>query len=93
MLDFGFHPEHPALGKRAKSWVSRYAPREPVDRVHGTHVAGLAGRGTDRITLDLGDHMYVCNGDLSIANAQMNLYMAATKQFNATWFMTTGNHE
>jgi hypothetical protein len=43
--------------------------------------------------LDLGDHMYVCNNDLSVATAQMNLYMGAVAGFGGTWFMTQGNHE
>jgi hypothetical protein len=43
--------------------------------------------------LDLGDHMYVCNNNLSIATTQMNLYMNAIKSFTGTWFMTMGNHE
>lgn len=43
--------------------------------------------------LDLGDHMYVCNGDLPTATAQMNLYMNAVRRFPGTWFMTMGNHE
>jgi hypothetical protein len=43
--------------------------------------------------LDLGDHMYVCNNNLPVATAQMNLYMSAIKSFVGTWFMTMGNHE
>jgi hypothetical protein len=46
-----------------------------------------------QFALDLGDHMYVCNNDLSIADAQMGLYMSATRRFTGTWFMTMGNHE
>jgi hypothetical protein len=49
-------------------------------------------RGVDFV-LDLGDHMYVCNDDLSVANTQMGLYMQATQHFSGTWFMTMGNHE
>jgi hypothetical protein len=43
--------------------------------------------------IDLGDHMYVCNNDLSIATAQMNLYMQAAARLGQTFFMTEGNHE
>jgi hypothetical protein len=43
--------------------------------------------------LDLGDHMYVCNNDPTDAQTQMGLYMAATKHYTGTWFMTMGNHE
>ncbi len=45
------------------------------------------------MALDLGDHMYVCNNDLSIATTQMGIYMNAIKSFTGTWFMTMGNHE
>jgi hypothetical protein len=37
--------------------------------------------------------MYVCNSDLTDAQTQMGLYMAATKHYSGTWFMTMGNHE
>ncbi len=43
--------------------------------------------------VDLGDHMYVCNNDLSIATAQMNLYVQSIARLGQTWFMTQGNHE
>jgi hypothetical protein len=43
--------------------------------------------------LDLGDHMYVCNNNLTTATDQMDLYMQATQRLKATWFMTEGNHE
>jgi hypothetical protein len=43
--------------------------------------------------LDLGDHMYVCNNDLTTATTQMNLYMQSIGRFNGTFFMTEGNHE
>jgi hypothetical protein len=43
--------------------------------------------------LDVGDHMYVCSGTLTEADAQMNLYMKASKKLGHTLFMTMGNHE
>jgi hypothetical protein len=46
-----------------------------------------------QFALDLGDHMYVCNNDLSIATAQMNLFLDGTRHYGGTWFMTEGNHE
>ena len=46
-----------------------------------------------QFALDLGDHMYVCNGSLATATDQMNLYMASTRRFSKHWFMTMGNHE
>lgn len=46
-----------------------------------------------QFALDLGDHMYVCNGDLGTAQAQMNLFQQARQRFGGTWFMTEGNHE
>ena len=46
-----------------------------------------------QFALDLGDHMYVCNNDLTIATEQMNLFVAGTQHFGGTWFMTEGNHE
>jgi hypothetical protein len=46
-----------------------------------------------QFAVDLGDHMYVCNNDLSVATAQMDLFMEATRQFGGAWFMTQGNHE
>ena len=46
-----------------------------------------------QFSLDLGDHMYVCNNDLGVATTQMNLFVAGTHHFNGTWFMTEGNHE
>lgn len=46
-----------------------------------------------QFALDLGDHVFVCQGDLSVANAQMNLYMQAARKLGKTLFMTMGNHE
>jgi hypothetical protein len=46
-----------------------------------------------QFALDLGDHMYVCNNDLATAQAQMGIFVSATKRFSGTWFMTMGNHE
>ncbi|MBS2033062.1 MAG: metallophosphoesterase [Deltaproteobacteria bacterium] len=46
-----------------------------------------------QFALDLGDHMYVCNNDASIANQQMSLFVQGTQHFGGTWFMTEGNHE
>jgi hypothetical protein len=46
-----------------------------------------------QFALDLGDHMYVCNNTLSIAQTQMGMFTTATQRFNGTWFMTMGNHE
>ena len=43
--------------------------------------------------LDLGDHMYVCNGGQSAANTQMGYYMQAIARLSRTFFMTQGNHE
>jgi hypothetical protein len=46
-----------------------------------------------QFVVDLGDHMYVCNNNTSIAQAQMSLYMQAVHRYSGTWFMTMGNHE
>jgi hypothetical protein len=46
-----------------------------------------------QFVLDLGDHMYVCNNDLTVARAHMSLFMQGTAHFGGTWFMTMGNHE
>ena len=46
-----------------------------------------------QFALDLGDHMYVCNDDLTVATAQMNLFVQSTARYLGTWFMTMGNHE
>ena len=43
--------------------------------------------------LDLGDHMYVCNGSAEEARIQMDEYMAAIAQGPSTFWMTMGNHE
>ncbi len=46
-----------------------------------------------QFALDLGDHMFVCNGDLAEARLQMGYYMAAVARYPGTFFMTQGNHE
>jgi hypothetical protein len=46
-----------------------------------------------QFVFDLGDHMYVCNSTLSIAQTQMGMYMTAIHRYSGTWFMTMGNHE
>ena len=56
-------------------------------------IAVAAQRRNAQFGLDLGDHIYVCNGDLNVANTQMNLYLQALHRFSGTWFMTMGNHE
>jgi hypothetical protein len=45
--------------------------------------------------LDLGDHMYECDGNLAAARAQMKKYTDAIAGggFKPPWFMTMGNHE
>jgi len=43
--------------------------------------------------IDTGDHMYVCNNELTEADTQMGLFTAATARFSNPWFMTMGNHE
>lgn len=46
-----------------------------------------------QFTLDLGDHMYVCNQSDAEAQQQMGFYMNAIASGPATWWMTMGNHE
>jgi hypothetical protein len=46
-----------------------------------------------QFTVDLGDHMYVCNGSDAEARQQMGFYMGAIASGPATWWMTMGNHE
>jgi hypothetical protein len=46
-----------------------------------------------QFTIDLGDHMYVCNQSDPEARQQMGFYMDATAQGPPTWWMTMGNHE
>lgn len=46
-----------------------------------------------QFTVDLGDHMYVCNGSDSEAVTQMGFYMDAITAGPSTWWMTMGNHE
>ena len=43
--------------------------------------------------LDLGDHMFVCNGSASEAKIQMGEYMGALAGGPQTFWMTMGNHE
>jgi Calcineurin-like phosphoesterase len=43
--------------------------------------------------LDLGDHMFVCNGSIDEAKIQMGEYMSAIAQGPQTFWMTMGNHE
>ncbi len=59
-------------------------------------INGIANQFKTRnaqFAIDLGDHMYVCNDDLSTALAQMSLFMKAVHLYGATWFLTEGNHE
>ena len=46
-----------------------------------------------QFTVDLGDHMYVCNGDDAEASTQMGYYMTGIASGPSTWWMTMGNHE
>jgi len=46
-----------------------------------------------QFTVDLGDHMYVCNGSDLEAQQQMGFYMTAIGSGPSTWWMTMGNHE
>jgi hypothetical protein len=46
-----------------------------------------------QFTVDLGDHMYVCNQSDAEARQQMTFYMAAVAQGPPAWWMTMGNHE
>ena len=46
-----------------------------------------------QFALDLGDHMYVCNGNDAEAQTQMGYYMTAIAQGPSTFWMTMGNHE
>lgn len=46
-----------------------------------------------QFALDLGDHMYVCNGSAAEAREQMGMYLTAVARGPSTWFMTLGNHE
>src|SRR3954471_17427018 len=46
-----------------------------------------------QFTLDLGDHMYVCNQSDAEARQQMGYYMEAVARGPPTWWMTMGNHE
>ena len=56
-------------------------------------IADAARARNAQFGLDLGDHMYVCNNDLSMAQQHMNLYLQSVHRFPGTWFMTMGNHE
>ena len=46
-----------------------------------------------QFTVDLGDHMYVCDGDDAEAQTQMGYYTTAIGSGPSTWWMTMGNHE
>ena len=46
-----------------------------------------------QFALDLGDHMFVCNGSRDEARQQMGYYLEGIAQGPATWWMTMGNHE
>jgi len=46
-----------------------------------------------QFTIDLGDHMYVCNQSDAEARQQMGFYMEAIARGPAAWWMTMGNHE
>lgn len=46
-----------------------------------------------QFALDLGDHMYVCNGSRAEAEQQMGFYMTAVAAGPSTFFMTLGNHD
>jgi hypothetical protein len=46
-----------------------------------------------QFALDLGDHMYVCNGSFAEAAQQMGFYTTAIGAGPATFFMTLGNHD
>lgn len=46
-----------------------------------------------QFTVDLGDHMYVCDGVDSEAQTQMGYYTSAIASGPSTWWMTMGNHE
>jgi hypothetical protein len=58
-----------------------------------TAIADAAARRQAQFFLDLGDHMFVCDGSRANANAQMGLYMQSMQHFPGTTFMTMGNHE
>ncbi len=63
----------------------------PTAIINGIADAMQAKRA--QFVFDLGDHMYVCNNTLSIAQTQMGLYMQSVQRYSGTWFMTMGNHE
>jgi hypothetical protein len=46
-----------------------------------------------QFALDLGDHMFVCNGSSTMANNEMGYYMSASQLLTRTTFMVMGNHE
>jgi hypothetical protein len=56
-------------------------------------IAGAMKALRVQFTVDLGDHMYVCNGDDAEAATQMGLYTTAIASGPSTWWMTMGNHE
>jgi len=46
-----------------------------------------------QFTVDLGDHLYVCNQSDPEARQQMGFYMDAVARGPPSWWMTMGNHE
>ena len=46
-----------------------------------------------QFTVDLGDHLYVCNQSDAEARQQMGFYMGAVARGPPAWWMTMGNHE
>ena len=59
-------------------------------------IRGIADAATShhaQFAVDMGDHMFVCDGSTSAANAQMTKYTNAIARFANPWFMTEGNHE
>ncbi len=58
-----------------------------------SNIAQLMEAKKPQFALDLGDHMFVCVGGASEAQAQMSAYTSAFSVFKAPFFMTMGNHE
>jgi hypothetical protein len=56
-------------------------------------IAGSMKALRTQFTVDLGDHMYVCNGSDAEARQQMGFYLSAVSAGPPTWWMTMGNHE
>ena len=63
-------------------------PRETIAQL----AAAMKGLRV-QFALDLGDHMFVCNGSRDEARQQMGFYMTAIAAGPPTWWMTMGNHE